>query len=217
MSQWITHSTGKWASLQSIEKCQIVLETVKPPALTALFTGPVNNSAADLLDTGFASSEGGLDPQCRELVTRTVLDLVEQVVVLLRRVDWANMVGRMRAQLVQHTPGMMHVPMFLTDMEQAWHRPRSCCCWAEVLLLLVYGVFMDERLGFPCVLGECVANAKSAMTYIWQPLCSAMHALLPGLQPGFKSDANGVNMVSDCIRVHHAAFQLILQATHAVC
>ena len=111
--------------IAEIEKCQIVLETVKPPALTALFTGPVNNSAADLLDTGFASSEGGLDPQCRELVTRTVLDLVEQVVVLLRRVDWANMVGRMRAQLVQHTPGMMHVPMFLTDMEQAWHRPRS--------------------------------------------------------------------------------------------
>ena len=183
-------------------KCNAELLVLDASALTALFTEPFDQSAAaDALDAIFAVPEGGFAPKSMEAIMLAVANLMEQVVVLLGMVDWADMVARMRGKPALHTPGIMHEPTFLTSLEQATQRRRSCCCWAEVLLLLVYAVLQDCALAVPSVLAPFIVADHIVVQDVWQPLCSAMQALLTGLQPGFRSYPNGVNMVSDCVQV----------------
>ena len=181
--------------------CKSELQALDARALPALFTRPFDHSVASTVDTVFATAQNGFAPDCRNMVRTPVLALLEQAVALLKRVDWADAAARMRAQPALRTPGIMHEPIFLSGLDRAPQRTRSCCCWAGVLLLLVYSLLMHELLAVPCTLEEYLAAGHTVMADVWQPLCSAVHALLHDLQPGFSSYANGVNMVSDTVQV----------------
>ena len=80
-------------------------------------------------------------------------------------------------------------------------RRSSACCHAELLLLLLRAGLCLSMDGPPTnsLLKELMRGRSHALDLaaVWPPLLSALHALLGGLQPGFRSWPNAVKMVQD--------------------
>ena len=189
--------------IQRIKRCTAVLKTLKGQPLTAFFTGPIDQTASLALESLFATPDQ-FAAICHPHIVMEVLLLLEQAVKLLIEVDWADMAARLHTNPALHTPGTMHEPILVSDLEEAQQRVESCCCWAEVLLLLVYGVFMVDAPGVPYGLKKYLVYEhaqKLLLNIVWEALCRPIRPLLAGLQPGFKSYGNAVNMVADCVQV----------------
>ena len=148
-----------------------------------------------------------------DAIVPQLFDLLATCVDQLSRADWTELVAEMqRSRDSLSNAGVVHPPLSWPtgqhvdgEANLVALRMSHACCHAELLLLLLRAGLC---LSPDCSLDHSLLNQlmqgrwrQFDVATIWPPLLSAMHALLVGCQPHFKTWPNAVDMMQDAHQV----------------